>query len=275
MQKEGGHCKMGTVRRSTMAALRAAGLNGDFTIEDLRTGTILQCRGAAGNNNHVDFQWKTKSVFHTVLTLLRIALTAIVGNWRARPGILRFKNNTGSYAFAIAYHTYNHSVGVASNAFNPVPYRVIRGRGEIPHEQTATGDWRPGEHCCMWTEDSYVLRGSRTAAWEREMRDAVIEAERQVGTPITATAPPATSAPQPESIPQDTPMWRVQVVATRERADAERIVNQLIQAGHYAYLNNYNGWYRAQAGVFATKAEADALARTLRNQGFDTFVKQR
>jgi hypothetical protein len=169
-----------------MAALRAARLNGDFEIFDLRSGKVIEGRGAAGNNNHVDFQYKNRNAFVIVLTLLRLALTALVGNWNPRPGILRFTNSTGTYAFAIAYHTFNHSIRVASNAYDIVFPFITRLT-----ERLASGAWAIGHHLCMWTGDSYALRGNRTATWERQMRDAVLEAERWAGAQAIPITPPA------------------------------------------------------------------------------------
>ncbi|MCL2426928.1 MAG: SPOR domain-containing protein [Oscillospiraceae bacterium] len=257
---------MNNVQTSTMAALRAAQLNGNFVIHDLLSGQTIEFRGAAGNNNHIDVMFRTQSAFRKMLRMLNLPVTRDHGNWRARPGVLEFTNNRGTFRFAVAYHTYNHSVRVAGQPFyNPVGFRVIRGKGAIPHERTAAGSWRSGEHICVWVGDSWVLRGSRTSAWEIEMRDAVRDAERRS---ITATA----NVPQH----QNQKMWRVQVAASRDRAAIEREVNRLIAAGQYAYLNIYGGFYRAQVGVFANRADANKLAAQLKQRGLvsDIFVKQ-
>jgi len=320
-----------------MKALRDAKLNGDFEIFDIRSGEVLECRGAAGNNNHVDFQWKNRSTFNKVLLFLRLVLTAIVGNWTPRPGILRFTNSTGTYAFAIAYHTFNHSIRVASNAYDIVFPFITRLT-----ERLANGNWAIGHHLCMWTGDSYALRGNRTATWERQMRDAVLEAERWAGAQTTI---PTIPTPQPQTpaailyrvqvtvntvlnirtgagtnFPLVTPsrslpngaevgivresngagamrwgqmpdggwialdhtrqldlvqaqpttptpppadVWRVQIGAFHQRASAEKVVDAAIAAGYYAYLNSYNGWYRAQVGAETVRANADAIARKL------------
>lgn len=166
------------IQRSTMPALRAAGLNGNFTIQDLHTGIILNCRGAAGNNNHVDFMWHRRADFENVLRMLGRPTTAKVGTWSARPGILRFTNRNGTFAFAISYHTKNHSVAVASDAYNPSGIRIIRGQGASPHERNSAGNWIIGAHICMWTYDTFAIRGHRNNAYDRDMRDRVLEAER-------------------------------------------------------------------------------------------------
>jgi len=339
---------MNNVQISTMAALRAAGLNGNFVIHDLLSGQTIEFRGAAGNNNHIDVMYRTQNAFRNMLRMLGLPATRDHGNWRARPGVLEFTNNRGTFRFAVAYHTYNHSVRVAGQPFyNPVGFTVIRGSGAIPHERTAAGAWRPGEHICIWTGDSWTLRGSRTSAWEIEMRNAVRDAEdrcaatsappqsmtvnyqaevrvmsklnvrtgpgtnfplngflrngervtiiresRGPGANLWGQMPngdwialdhvrrldtPSASLPTVQRpVPPNQKKWRVQIAASGNRDAIEREVNRLIKAQQYAYLNIYNGFYRAQVGVFATREEADRLAIELKLLGLaqDTFVKQ-
>ena len=349
---------MNKTKKSTMAVLRAAKINGNFDIEDCRTGTIIQFRGTAGNYNHIDAMYRTQGTFHTMLRMIKFLLTAIAGNWRARPGVLIYNGER----YAISYHTYNHSVATASNAYNPVGYKVIRGKGAVPHEMTISGSWREGEHICIWAGDTWHIRGCKTSSWEIEMRDAVREAERLsvavdtapviIPTPTTSvnyqvqitvtntlnlrtgagtnhpqvtangmirqfrngeihtivreskgqganlwgqlpcgnwiallglngefftrrlTAAPPKNQPVVQLPSTVTKSWRVQCVASHARIDAERMADRLIAAGHYAYVTNYGGWYRAQVGNFATAAEAKVQEAILQNHGFKTFVKQ-
>jgi len=271
------------VNRSTMRTLRDSGLNGDFIIRDLRTSTDIRCRGAAGNNNHIDFMWARRADFETAMRLIGRKPSTRVGTWRARPCLLIFTNRNGTFAFPGGYHTKNHSVAVANNAYNPAGIRIIRGQGASPRERNHNGQWIIGEHLCVWVGDSWAMRGNRTSSYEVDMRDAVREAERFIGqavspdTPISLSQTAATdssNAALADTAPQNELTWRVQISASRNREATERLVARLISQGFDAYLNTYGGWYRAQVGCSPLRANIDALVPSLRSLGHDTFVKQ-
>jgi|GEM_PF-2920154 len=257
------------VQRSTMRALRDSGLNGEFIIRDIWTGTDIRCRGAAGNNNHIDFMWARRADFETVMRLINRSAAKRVGTWRARPCLIIFTNRNGIFAFPGGYHTKNHSVAVANNAYNPAGVRIIRGQGASPRERDEQGRWRIGEHMCVWVGNSWAMRGNRTSNYELDMRDAVREAERLIGQTVNSDTPaPATSMPENELT------WRVQVSASRNRMATERLVAQLISQGFDAYINSYGGFYRAQVGCSPHRANVDALVPWLRELGHDTYVKR-
>jgi len=344
---------MSRQRVMSMAEARASGLSGDFIFQDGETGTEILCRGTAGNNNHIDFMWKTRAEYEKVLRLLRLPSSAIVGNWRARFGFAIYETSRGKFIAPVAIHTYNHHVRTANPGYNPAGYTVRDGRGDIPFAQTHTGSWRPGEHECMWLVGTWEARGSRTGSYETDMRNAVNRARQALEKLSTTPAPTPSTCPglyQVEIITQRDPLrvrsgpsitasilpaphhqvdrgsiqtivressgagagkwgqlqnggwisldfarkitpppvsviptvdhppqqifWRVQVAAYRTREGADETVAALIAAGNIdAYRSNYNGWYRAQVGLYTNKEDAFARERIIAGQGFETFVK--
>lgn len=168
-------------RSQVIAAWSARG--GNFTLTDLRTGTVLRGRGSPPVNYcHTDFQWLTEADWR--------AATRIGGrSWAARPALLETDDGCVT---PVSYHTFNHSIRVASGAFDIVgPPRIIRGRGPAPHERDEAGNWRPGHHMCMHYIDSWRARSD--TAYTREMRAAVEEAAALLAPPAAAPLPPVPS----------------------------------------------------------------------------------
>jgi len=124
----------------------------------------------------------------------------------------------------------------------------------------------------MWFSDTYRLRGNRDSNWEREMRDAVLRAERLGG--VTAPATPAPPSTQQSTNPTPSGLWSVQCIAVATQVSAKRVVDQLRAKGHDAFLHFRNNLYRAWVGRFPTRSAAEALERTLQKQGFETFIVQ-
>jgi len=106
--------------------------------------------------------------------------------------------------------------------------------------------------------------------------------------PSSNTAPPPAQAPKPAVKPQsrvietatvqnDALRYTVQVGAFREQPVAERLIADLNRKGHTAYLMTApveDGMtYRVRVGKFATKEEADRVAKRLATQeGLHPFV---
>ena len=279
------------VKRSTMRALRDSGLNGDFIIRDLWSNTDLRCRGAAGNNNHIDFMWARRADFEAAMRLIGKNPSKRVGTWRARPCLIIFTNRNGTFAFSGGYHTKNHSVAVAGSAYNPAGVRITRGQGASPRERDYNGRWRIGEHMCLWVGNSWDMRGNRTSNYELDMRDAVREAEKLAGQSVDTASPPSSTQPQADkananaarntefaktakAVSASELTWRVQVSASRNREATEELVALLVRQGFDAYFNHYGGLYRVQVGCSPNRDEVKALVPSLRSFGHDTYVKR-
>jgi len=154
-----------SVKISTIQALIDAKLNGDFEVELLKTRTKFMARGAAGNYDHVDWQYKSKADYDKH--------RAVAGrSWNGLPAIIRFNG----HEFAVALHSFNHSIRVASNAYDIVSPIITRAT-----EYDKNGNWNAGHHHCLWAADTYGRRGNRTTSYDLQMRNAVMLAEQLSG----------------------------------------------------------------------------------------------
>ena len=109
------------------------------------------------------------------------------------------------------------------------------------------------------------------------------------GEPPPATAPSATSAPSsPEpakNIPEPAAAGgvgsglTVQVVASRSKQDAERIVKILESRGYSVFLvtpefaRANDNLYRVQVGPFASREAAEKVRSKLAKEGFKPFIR--
>jgi len=138
------------------------GWNGDAELIDFLTGISFTIRGSRPlNYNHSDFQTRTKED-----TAKMRKAAGSKANWTPRPALWKYKN----FISAVAYHSYNHSVVVASPADNIVgPPNITRAT-----QQDAKGNWIPGHHFCMHYIDS--IDGRTKDNWTIQMNNAVKEA---------------------------------------------------------------------------------------------------
>ena len=183
---------MSKVKTSTVKGLAEAGLNGNAEIELLPSGVKFNIRAIAdpawlksAGYNHVDYVYATQADYdkHRKVT---------GRSWNGVSAILRFNGR----AFAVAVHSFNHSLQVASG-YKVVDYTVVRNGDKrangttFREEKDKNGNWIPGHHQCLWCGDTYRLRGNRTTNYDITMRNAVIQAENLSGatasTPSTAT----------------------------------------------------------------------------------------
>ena len=140
----------------------------DFTLTDLQTGTKIIARGSPPiNYDHSDWQYKTKADYDTMM--------AIAGrSWTGRPCLLETASGCVS---AVSVHTFNHSIVVASSAYNivsPTLKRTVSGDTSTygpGYERDKYGNWNPGSHQCMHYIDSYKLRSD--TSYTRDMKAAV------------------------------------------------------------------------------------------------------
>jgi len=203
------------INKSTMQALRETNLNGDFDVEVLGRRLSFTARGAATFYNHVDWQFKTKADHDKVIRELG-------RSWKGNPSVIRY----GRHEFTWAFHTYNHSVPVASNAYNIVSPTLKRtltlanGKYDpktlgVGFERDVNGNWNRGSHKCGWTRDSRSLRGNRNTSYDLDMHNAVMRAEQLVGAKDYS----------PVEIPQVTLVYQVQVIASSLRVRSRPDVN--------------------------------------------------
>lgn len=72
--------------------------------------------------------------------------------------------------------------------------------------------------------------------------------------------------------PKPQKLYRVQVGAYKNKAYADRLVNQLKNDGFQAFTAYRDGYYRVQAGAFTNLDNAVDMERQLRRAGYDTFI---
>jgi len=249
------------VKRSTMHALREARLNGNATLIMLPSMTRIDIRCAAGFYHHVDYQCHTRADWEA---LGRIAN----GNprnatWPAYPAVLEFTVGNTTHRFAVAVFTFNHSIRVASNAYDIVSPIVTRAT-----ERDANGRWVPGHHMCFHTFDSVRLRPGGDNNQFNRGHKMVINAERLADTTLAQNTQAAQSAQQ------FIRGYSVQVIASRAQDCTQNVLARLEELGHHnAYSFNGNGWYRVRVGVFPTRENAVSMRDRLQILGFsDAFV---
>jgi cell division septation protein DedD len=104
----------------------------------------------------------------------------------------------------------------------------------------------------------------------QQTREAVSAPPVVLNSPSPAPTPPA---PQEERTPAapSTALFKVQVGAFSERANAERVVAQLKEAGYEAVIMS-GPPFRVQTGAFSSQENADRLAQELRQKGFEAIV---
>jgi cell division septation protein DedD len=107
----------------------------------------------------------------------------------------------------------------------------------------------------------------------------VLEPRAEAESP--APAPSRSKESPPTSRVQDaTPSFAVQVIASRNREDAERIAKELKARGYPVYIQRpvagrpSDNLFRVQVGPFLTRSEADRVRDKIAAEGFKPFVKR-
>ena len=72
--------------------------------------------------------------------------------------------------------------------------------------------------------------------------------------------------------PEDEVWYRVQVGAYKNRANAYRMLDKLMEDGFPAYVALEDGFYKVQAGAFLNLDNAVKLEKQLRNLGYSTYI---
>ena len=68
------------------------------------------------------------------------------------------------------------------------------------------------------------------------------------------------------------PMYKVQVGLFRNRANAERLLNELLEQDYPAFLTMQNGLHAVQVGSFTNMDEAAAMELRLKRAGYPTII---
>jgi cell division septation protein DedD len=99
--------------------------------------------------------------------------------------------------------------------------------------------------------------------------------------PDTQKAPPAPAKTTKAAAAQQARTgFVVQVIASSEQRDAERVVNELKSRGYGAFLVKpqdaglKDNLYRVQVGPFPTREEAEKVRNRLVKDGFKPFIRQ-
>jgi cell division septation protein DedD len=110
------------------------------------------------------------------------------------------------------------------------------------------------------------------------------EAERVTGPaaiPDTQSAPPAPAKETRAARPAETRSgFTVQVIASSEQRDAQRVVDELKSRGYAVFLVKpqdsglKDNLYRVQVGPFSTREEAERVRNRLVADGFKPFIRQ-
>ena len=67
-------------------------------------------------------------------------------------------------------------------------------------------------------------------------------------------------------------LYRVQIGAYKQKANADAQLAKVKAAGFDTYMVQAGGYYKIQVGAYSKKANADAMAAKLKAAGFDTYI---
>lgn len=80
------------------------------------------------------------------------------------------------------------------------------------------------------------------------------------------------SARETAQTPITQTLYRVQVGAYSEKANADAMLEKIKKAGFDTYMVQVNGLYKVQVGAYAQKANADNMMAKLKTAGYDAFI---
>lgn len=78
--------------------------------------------------------------------------------------------------------------------------------------------------------------------------------------------------PEEEKTEPETVLYRVQVSACREKANAEIVAAELKKAGFETYIVYGSGWYRVQIGAYKVKKYAEEQLAKVKAAGFNAII---
>lgn len=67
-------------------------------------------------------------------------------------------------------------------------------------------------------------------------------------------------------------IYRVQVGAFKNIANAEKLKNELSAKGYSSFITNVNGLYKVQVGAFRNKSNAQKLVNELKSKEYNSFI---
>ena len=70
----------------------------------------------------------------------------------------------------------------------------------------------------------------------------------------------------------ETPLYKVQVGAYEDKAEADKLTDSLRGNGFEPYMIFQNGLYKVQIGAYEKLSNAVAMENRLRNAGYPTFI---
>ncbi|NMB02283.1 MAG: hypothetical protein GX971_12325 [Firmicutes bacterium] len=134
----------------------------------------------------------------------------------------------------------------------------------------------------------YLIGQYAVKALQQQYQTSTPLAQQGAVTPVTTTpkAPPSApvrtesppQAPAPSASQEVTPepapssaLYRVQVGVFSERANAERMVAQLKEAGYEGLIIS-GPPHRVQTGAFSSQENAERLLDELRQKGFEAII---
>lgn len=80
------------------------------------------------------------------------------------------------------------------------------------------------------------------------------------------------SAGETAQTPTTQTLYRVQVGAYSNKANADAMLEKIKKAGFDTYMVQVDGLYKVQVGAYSKKSNADAMAAKLKASGFDTYI---
>lgn len=131
----------------------------------------------------------------------------------------------------------------------------------------------------MKTANFHMLRESRMPAIliEGGFMDSTIDIKKLRNSKVLAAAGKNIAEGiakhlQLKKNPSPEKLYKVQIGAYKNKANAEQLAKQAKAKGFDQYIVSENGFFKVQIGAYAKKANAEAQANKAENAGFDTFI---
>ncbi|HHY99010.1 MAG TPA: hypothetical protein GX509_09760 [Firmicutes bacterium] len=123
------------------------------------------------------------------------------------------------------------------------------------------------------TTQSPMPTTSTSAITNGQAKEQGKQIGKKTDTSQTVAQPEVQEGPQsPNSnLPDSVTLYRVQVGAFQERANAERLSETLKSEGYQVYVTS-EAPFKVQVGAFSKEENAQALAKQLKDAGYEAFV---
>jgi len=91
---------------------------------------------------------------------------------------------------------------------------------------------------------------------------------------VTAALGGTTEPASKDTVPETGKIYRVQVGAYSQVANAEKVLRQVSAAGFDAFITEkQDGYYRVQVGAYSKYKNASAKRAAVQNAGFSAIIK--